>query len=71
MSGEGFEEEGVGTCNQKPSRIEREDVSDVNMKWKPGGRSFMPWKLGEVVKERRLMPQRIEEGRERRRIVGV
>ena len=32
---------------------------------------FIPWNWGVVVKERRLMEQRICGGRERRRRVGV
>lgn len=41
------------------------------MKWNPGGRSLIPRKRGEVVNERRSMPQRREAGRERSRIAEV
>lgn len=51
--------------------MERDVVSEVKMKWYPAGIDLMPWNWGVVVKERRSMEQRIEEGRERRRAVGV
>lgn len=67
-----FEVGGVwGIWNQNPSRMERDVVSEVKMKWYPAGIDLMPWNWGVVVKERRSMEQRIEEGRERRRAVGV
>lgn len=51
--------------------MDREAVAPVKMKCQPGGMSFMPWKRGEVVKERRSMPQRVLVGRPRRRMAGV
>ena len=51
--------------------MEREVVSEVKKKWRPGGICLRPWKVreGGVVKVRRSMPQRKEGGRLRRRRV--
>lgn len=51
--------------------MEREAVSEVKKKWRPGGMCFRPWKLrvGGVVNVRRSMPQKREGGRSSRRSV--
>lgn len=65
------ERAGSGIWNQNPSRREREAEGEVKRKWRPGGRFLMPWKVGDAVKVRRSMPQRMEGGRFRRRMVEV
>ena len=51
--------------------MEREAVSEVKKKWRPGEMCFRPWNVGVggVVKVRRSMPQRRDGGRLSRRSV--
>ena len=49
----------------------REVVSLVKMKCQPGGKSLIPRKWMEVVKDRMSMPQSMPAGRSSRSIVAV